>query len=32
VRAARFHPATDSFTHEAIGKALLGIDPTGPRW
>ena len=32
VRAARFHPATDSFTHEAIGKALLGIDPAGPRW
>ncbi len=32
VRAARFHPGTDAFTHEAIGKALLGIDPTGPRW
>ena len=32
VRAARFHPGTDAFTHETIGKALLGIDPTGPRW
>jgi alkylation response protein AidB-like acyl-CoA dehydrogenase len=32
VRAARFHPGTDVFTHEAIGKALLSIDPTGPRW
>jgi alkylation response protein AidB-like acyl-CoA dehydrogenase len=32
VRAARFHPGTDMFTHESIGKALLGIDPAGPRW
>ena len=32
VRAARFHPGTDAFTHEVIGKALLGIDPSGPRW
>ena len=32
VCAARFHPGTDAFTHEAIGKALLGIDPGGPRW
>ena len=32
VRAARFHPGTDAFTHEAIGKALLGVDPGGPRW
>ena len=32
VRAARFHPGTDAFTHETIGKALLGVDPTGPRW
>ena len=30
VRAARFHPGTDAFTHETIGKALLGINPTGP--
>jgi hypothetical protein len=32
VRAARFHPGTDMFTHESIGKALLGIDPAGPLW
>jgi alkylation response protein AidB-like acyl-CoA dehydrogenase len=32
VRAARFHPGTDAFTHETIGKALLEIDPQGPRW
>lgn len=32
VRAARFHPASDVLTHEVIGKALLGVDPTGPRW
>jgi alkylation response protein AidB-like acyl-CoA dehydrogenase len=32
VRAARFHPGTDVFTHEAIGKALLGVDPGSPRW
>jgi hypothetical protein len=30
--AARFHPGTDAFTHEIIGKALLEIDPHGPRW
>jgi alkylation response protein AidB-like acyl-CoA dehydrogenase len=32
VRAARFHPGTDAFTHEMIGKAVLGVDPGGPRW
>jgi alkylation response protein AidB-like acyl-CoA dehydrogenase len=32
VRAARFHPGTDAFTHETIGKALLDVDPSGPRW
>ncbi|MGD9997323.1 MAG: acyl-CoA dehydrogenase family protein [Ilumatobacteraceae bacterium] len=32
VRAARFHPGSDSFTHEMVGKGLLGIDPSGPRW
>jgi alkylation response protein AidB-like acyl-CoA dehydrogenase len=32
VRAARFHPATDALTHETIGKALLQVDPYGPRW
>jgi hypothetical protein len=24
-------PAPDAYTHEVVGKALLGIDPTGPR-
>src|SRR5262245_44214639 len=32
VRAARFHPGTDAFTHEIVGKALLEVDPQGPRW
>jgi alkylation response protein AidB-like acyl-CoA dehydrogenase len=32
VRAARFHPGADAFTHESIGKALLDVDPSGPRW
>jgi alkylation response protein AidB-like acyl-CoA dehydrogenase len=32
VRAARFHPGTDAFTHETVGKALLGVDGAGPRW
>ena len=32
VRAARFHPGTDAFAHETIGKALLGVDGDGPRW
>ena len=32
VRAARFHPGTDGFTHETLGKALLGVDAGGPRW
>jgi alkylation response protein AidB-like acyl-CoA dehydrogenase len=32
VRAARFHPGTDAFTHETIGKALLEVDSHGPRW
>jgi alkylation response protein AidB-like acyl-CoA dehydrogenase len=32
VRAARFHPGTDAYTHEVIGKALLAIDLSGPRW
>lgn len=27
-----FHAGNDAFTHEAIGKAALGIDPAGPRW
>ncbi len=32
VRAGRFHPGTDAFTHEIIGKALLGVEGDGPRW
>jgi alkylation response protein AidB-like acyl-CoA dehydrogenase len=32
VRAARFHPGTDVFTHEVIGKALLSVDAGAPRW
>jgi alkylation response protein AidB-like acyl-CoA dehydrogenase len=32
VRAARFHPGTDAYTHEVVGKAILGIDLAGPRW
>ncbi len=32
VRAARFHPGTDAFTHEIVGKTLLEVDPQGPRW
>jgi alkylation response protein AidB-like acyl-CoA dehydrogenase len=32
VRAARFHPGTDAFTHEVVGKALLGVDGEGRRW
>ena len=31
-RAAAYHPASDALTHEAIAKAVLGIDPEGPRW
>jgi hypothetical protein len=23
---------TDAFTHETVGKALLGVDGDGPRW
>jgi alkylation response protein AidB-like acyl-CoA dehydrogenase len=32
VRAARFQPGTDAFTHEVVGAAVLGRDPRGPRW
>ena len=32
VRCGGFHPANDALTHESIGKALLAIDPAGPRW
>ncbi|MGY6501339.1 MAG: acyl-CoA dehydrogenase family protein [Acidimicrobiales bacterium] len=32
VRCGGFHPANDALTHETVGKTVLGIDPTGPRW
>ncbi|MCD9625681.1 acyl-CoA dehydrogenase family protein [Rhabdothermincola salaria] len=32
VRCGGFHPTNDALTHETAGKALLGIDPAGPRW
>jgi alkylation response protein AidB-like acyl-CoA dehydrogenase len=32
VRAGGFHPANAALTHESVAKALLGIDPAGPRW
>jgi alkylation response protein AidB-like acyl-CoA dehydrogenase len=31
-QASMFHAGNDAFTHEAIGKGVLGIDPAGPRW
>ena len=31
-RGIAFHPANEAFAHEAIGKGMLGIDPSGPRW
>lgn len=31
-RAVAYHPASDALAHEAIGKAVLGIDPEGLRW
>ena len=31
-QASAFHAGNDAFTHEAIGKAVLGVDPAGPRW
>ena len=32
VRCGGFHPGNDALTHELVGKAVLGIDPAGPRW
>jgi alkylation response protein AidB-like acyl-CoA dehydrogenase len=32
VRAGGFHPGNDALTHEMVAKALLAIDPAGPRW
>lgn len=31
-RGVAFHPPADALAHEQIGKGLLGIDPSGPRW
>jgi alkylation response protein AidB-like acyl-CoA dehydrogenase len=31
-RGVAYHPPSNALAHEAIGKAVLGIDPTGPRW
>lgn len=31
-RAAAYHPPASAIAHEGIGKALLSIDPNGPRW
>ena len=32
VRAGGFHPANAALTYETVGKTVLGIDPSGPRW
>lgn len=31
-RGVAYHPPSDAIAHETIGKAVLGIDPAGPRW
>lgn len=31
-RCGAFHPGTDAFTHEMVGKAALGISPDLPRF
>ncbi len=31
-RAVAYHPPSAAIAHESIGKAILGIDPGGPRW
>lgn len=31
-RAVAYHPPSDAIAHESIGKAVLGLDPDGPRW
>ncbi len=31
-RAVAYHPPSHALAHEFIGKAVLGIDPEGPRW
>lgn len=30
-RGVAYHPPSDAIAHESIGKAVLGIDPAGPR-
>ena len=32
VRCGGFHPANAALTYESVAKALLSIDPAGPRW
>jgi alkylation response protein AidB-like acyl-CoA dehydrogenase len=32
VRCGGFHPANDAFTHEIVGKTLLGVAGELPRW
>lgn len=32
VRCGGFHPTNDALTHESVAKAVLGVDPAGPRW
>lgn len=32
VRCGGFHPGNDAFTHEFVGKALLGVADAAPRW
>jgi len=32
VRAGGFHPGTDAYTHEVIGKVALGVAADEPRW
>lgn len=31
-RGIAYHPPSDALAHEQVAKAVLGIDPTGPRW
>ena len=31
-RSVAYHPASHALTHEAIGKAVLGVNQNGPRW
>jgi alkylation response protein AidB-like acyl-CoA dehydrogenase len=31
-RGIAYHPPSDALAHEQVAKAVLGIDPTEPRW